>query len=163
MPIDIRRSLLLALLALTLVAAPLLAEGNPVQLSLFNPIQLVPESEDISLVRLNLIYAKNRSVRGIDWGLINHTTGGETVAWQMGLVGYVEADFLGLQDTAFNVVKGNFKGVQFGLFNAAGNAEGFQLGFVNHAESMHGLQIGLINIIKTGSQFPVLPIINWNF
>jgi hypothetical protein len=82
---------------------------------------------------------------------------------QFGLVGIVDADFVGWQDNFANITKGNFEGFQWGFVNYAGHASGFQLGFVNYAVTMRGLQIGLVNIIKQGGQFPVFPIVNWSF
>lgn len=150
-------------LALILVAQPIMATEKPIQLSLFSPIQLVPEDEAISGVRLGLLYGRNKYVTGLDWGLVMHSTSGTSKGAQFGFVGYVEADFTGWQNTAFNVTKGNFEGFQWGIVNYAGHASGFQLGLVNYAGSMKGLQIGLVNIIKQGGQFPVFPIVNWSF
>jgi len=146
-----------------IVSTPALAEKRPVQLSLVTPIQIFPEDDNISGVRLNLIYGRNASVTGIDWGLINHSTTGISKGWQLGLAGVVDADFVGWQDNAVNVVKGNFKGFQWGFVNFAKHARGFQLGFVNYVESMHGLQIGLVNIIRQDGMFPAFPIVNWSF
>ncbi len=152
-----------AVLAFILVAQPILAQEKPIQLSLFSPVQLVPEASAIAGVRLSLIYGKNTHVTGLDWGLVSHCTSGMSKGVQFGLVGFVEADFMGWQNTVVNYTKGNFEGFQWGFVNYAGHANGFQLGFVNYAMTMHGLQIGLVNIIKQGGQFPVFPIINWSF
>jgi hypothetical protein len=155
--------IILALCIITLFSAEVLAETRPVQLSLFTPIQVFPENDTIIGVRINLIYGRNASVTGLDWGLINHTTSGTTTAWQIGVVGLVDADFTGWQDNSVNVTKGDFKGFQSGIVNYANTAKGFQLGLVNYAERMHGLQIGLVNIIRQDGVFPVLPIVNWSF
>ena len=142
---------------------PAQGQDRPIQLSLVSPIQIFPENYTITGVRLSLIYGRNASVTGLDWGLVNHTTSGESMGVQFGLVGIADADFVGWQDNAFNIVKGNFKGLQWGFVNYANYANGLQLGFVNYSVSMHGLQIGLVNIIKQGGQFPVFPIVNWAF
>lgn len=155
--------LVFAFVILTFISAPVLAENRPVQLSLFTPIQIFPEDDTITGVRINLIYGRNATVTGLDWGLINHTTTGTTKAWQIGVVGLVDSDFTGWQDNQVNVVKGNFKGFQSGIFNYAKSAKGLQLGFVNYAERMNGLQIGFVNIIRQDGVFPVLPIVNWSF
>ncbi len=157
-----------ALLALMLVAFSIFissatAEDRPIQLALFSPVQIFPPSDAISGIRLSLIYGKNVSVTGLDWGLVSHTTGGKSVGVQFGLVGLSDADFLGWQDNAINIVKGDFEGLQWGFVNYANNANGLQFGFVNYARTLKGLQIGLINIIKQGGAFPVFPIINWSF
>ena len=151
------------ILIFVFVSTPALAEDHPVQLSLFTPIQIFPEDDTISGVRLNLLYGRNASVTGLDLGLINHTTTSISKGLQLGAVGWVDSDFVGWQDNSVNVVKGNFKGFQWGFVNYAKSARGFQLGFVNYAETMYGLQIGLLNIIRQDGVFPILPIINWSF
>ena len=151
------------IIALIFISTPLVAEKRPVQLSLFTPIQIFPETDTITGVRINLIYGRNASVTGLDWGLVNHTTEGISKAWQIGAVGWVDSDFVGWQDNSVNVVKGNFKGFQLGVVNYANYAKGFQLGLINYTESMNGLQVGLVNIIRQDGAFPVLPIIIWSF
>lgn len=148
------------------------------QLALFNPVQIRPEDTDIRILRLSLIYGKNVSVKGLDVGLVSHNTGGISKGLQYGLVGYVEGDFLGWQDTAINVVDGVFTGFQgpglyngigageafqLGIINNADDISGFQLGLVNIARSMYGLQIGLVNIIQDKTDWSFLPIVNWSF
>jgi hypothetical protein len=153
----------IAILAFILVAQPVMAQNKPIQLSLFSPVQLVPEKNAISGIRLSLLYGKNTNVTGLDWGLVNHCTSGMSTGVQFGLVGLVDADFTGWQSNVVNITKRNFEGLQWGIVNYAGHASGLQLGFVNYAVSMKGLQIGLVNIIKQGGQFPVFPIVNWSF
>ncbi|MEE9553305.1 MAG: hypothetical protein V3W18_03315 [candidate division Zixibacteria bacterium] len=153
----------LMLLTFGLISAPAIAQDKPFQLALFNPVQIVPEGEAISGIRLSLLYGKNTTVSGLDWGLVNHTTKGVSKGVQFGLVGYAEADFVGWQDCWVNVTKGNFEGMQWGVVNHANYVHGLQLGLVNHAVTMKGLQIGLINIIDQGGQFPFFPIVNWSF
>lgn len=150
-------------LAVILVTQPIAAQQKPIQLSLFSPIQIVPEKYGISGVRLSLLYGRNTNVSGLDWGLVSHCTSGMSKGVQFGLVGLVDADFIGWQSTAVNITKRDFEGFQWGIVNYAGHANGFQLGLVNYAMTMKGLQIGLVNIIKQGGQFPVFPIVNWSF
>jgi hypothetical protein len=156
--------LLLAVIALILIASPALAQPRSIQIALVTPVQIYPEDESISGVRLNLIYGRNVTVRGLDFGLINHTTGGLSKGEQLGVVGIVESDYLGWQHNyVVNYTKGDFEGFQWGFLNYAKHASGFQLGFFNYVESMHGLQVGLINVIEKGGAFPVFPIVNWSF
>jgi hypothetical protein len=150
-------------LIFAIVSTPALAAEHPAQLSLFTPIQIYPEGDTISGVRLNLLYGRNVSVKGLDVGLVNHTTTGLCKGLQVGVVGFVEADFVGWQYNTVNAVKGDCKGFQWGFVNYAKHARGFQLGFVNYVESMHGLQIGLVNVIRQDGMFPVFPIVNWSF
>jgi hypothetical protein len=140
----------------------ILAQDKPVQLALFNPIQLFSENTSITGLRLSLIYGKNASVTGLDWGLVNHTTSGVSKGVQFGLLGLNDADFVGWQDNGININHGNFEGLQWGLVNYAGTVNGVQIGLVNYAANMKkGLQIGLVNIIRQGGQFPFFPIVNW--
>jgi hypothetical protein len=142
---------------------PSQSEEKPVNLSLFTPVQIINEEHDITIFRFNLIYGRNASVRGVDLGLVNHTTTGACKAWQIGIVGWADTDFLGWQYSTLNVTKGNFKGLQWGAVNYAGHMNGLQLGFFNYAETAHGLQIGFINVIREGGFLPVFPIVNWSF
>jgi hypothetical protein len=160
-----KRSALVAVAILTLVlfAQPILAQEKPIQLSLFSPIQIVPPDQAVAGVRLSLLYGENTYVSGLDWGLVSHSTSGMSKGVQFGLVGIVDEDFTGWQNTAVNITKRNFEGFQWGIVNYAGHASGFQLGIVNYAVTMKGLQIGIVNIIKQGGQFPVFPIVNWSF
>lgn len=158
------RLLVCALVALMMFGAlSAVAQDKPIQLSLFAPIQIVPDTKGISGVRLSLLYGKNTHVSGLDWGLVSHCTSGMSKGVQWGLVGLVDNDFTGWQGTAVNITKNDFEGFQWGIVNYAGHANGFQLGLVNYAMTLKGLQIGLVNIIKQGGQFPVFPIVNWSF
>lgn len=166
---------LLAALALLLSAGGAFAQsGKPVQVALFNPVQIVPEKESISGLRLNLVYGVNQNVQGLDWGLVNHTRGDE-FAWQLGGVCYVEKNMTGWQDGWVNITQGEFTGLQSGLFNQASQGNGVMFGVVNVTKSMHGLQLGILNVTETlhGLQIgvgnmvqkgktPFLPIVNWS-
>jgi hypothetical protein len=178
-----KQTLWVTLVAMGLLCGAIAANGycdgteEPFQLALFNPIQIRDEATSIVGLRLNLIYGKNVSVTGLDLGLVNHCTGGETLGLQYGLVGYVEGDFSGWQDNMVTIVKGEFRGLQTGLYNEfdnglgfqfgavnrAYNMRGFQLGIVNYTERMHGLQIGILNIIQSKETWPALILINWSF
>jgi hypothetical protein len=140
------------------------AQEKPVQLSLFNPIQLYGENTSIVGIRINILYGKNSSVTGLDLGFVNHNVSGVSKGVQFGFVGIVESDFVGWQDNVVNITRKNFEGLQWGFVNYAGTVSGVQIGIVNYAENMKkGLQIGLVNIIVQGGQFPIFPIINWAF
>ena len=153
----------ICVLAIPALSTQVFAQSKPIQLSLVTPVQIFDESIPISGIRLSLIYGRSVSVTGLDWGLVNHTTTGKSMGVQFGLVGIADADFVGWQDNAVNIVKNDFEGLQWGLVNYADYANGLQLGFVNYAATMKGLQIGLVNIIGQGGQFPVFPIVNWSF
>lgn len=166
-----------ALFAL-LVASPLAAQDSPIQIALFTPLQIVKQEKGVSALRFNFLYSVNKSVKYVDLGVINVTSGGASAGiqfafaainkgsftgWQSSPVSITEGRFEGLQMGFFDSAKGGGKGLQWGAINTAGSWEGLQVGFVNHAQNLHGVQIGIINIIKTGGQFPVFPIVNWSF
>src|SRR5688572_22546399 len=129
-----KRSLLalIVVFAGALIPDPALAQQEkPFQVALFNPVQIRHEDEAITILRLSLLYGKNTYVKGLDVGLVNHTTSGTTKGWQLGLVGYDEGEFVGWQDNYVNVTEGRFLGLQSGVFNSAGGGEGVQAGLVN--------------------------------
>lgn len=182
--------LMAALVAVTLVAS---ANAEPIQLALFNPIQLNPEGSSVDIGRISLIYGKNTNLTGVDLGLVNHLTG-NAFALQWGAVGYVEGNFTGWQNNGFNITKGDITGLQggsnalynscrggtgiqagvvninqslvglqWGLVNYSPKMTGLQVGFVNYAASLKGLQLGLVNIIGAGGFMPVFPFLNFSF
>ncbi len=139
------------------------AQNKPINVALFNPIQIFPENNSIAGIRINIIYGKNISMSGLDWGLANHVGTGGFTGVQWGLINIDDGNVTGWQNGAINLSNRDVKGFQWGWFNTGKHVSGFQLGLVNMAESLYGLQIGLINFIKTGGQFPVFPIVNWSF
>jgi len=159
-----KRNLLLCLFSFFLIFPSLAtAQEKPFQLSLFNPIQIVPEHESISGIRLNLIYTKNADVTGFDLGLVNVTTG-KQLGVQWGGVNITEGGFTGWQSGFVNVSRGNFEGLQTSWVNYhGGHFNGLQFSIVNYAETLKGLQLGLINIIGKGGFLPVFPIFNFDF
>ena len=139
------------------------AQGEPIQLSLFNPIQIVPEYQSIGGFRFNLIYGKNVNVTGLDLGLVNYTTGSQS-GLQFGGVNLVDGGFLGAQLGMVGITKGNFQGFQWSTVNVhQGHFNGLQIAIVNYAATLKGLQLGLINIIGEGGFLPVFPIFNFDF
>ncbi len=170
------RSVVASALVALVVAAPLAAQQKPIQLALFTPVQIVPESQGVGALRLNLIYSVNRSVQYVDLGLVNVTTGGASRGVQWAFVSINRGSFSGWQHSFAAVTQGRFTGLQSGAFTAAADGEGLQwsvvntsqhwnglqLGLVNYARTLKGVQIGLINIIRQGGQFPVFPIVNWS-
>jgi len=146
-----------------MVGGSAFAQTKPVQLALVNPIQIFDERTSIAGVRISLLYGKNASVSGLDWGLVNHTTSGTSQGVELGFVAINDANFVGLRWNFVDVSKGNVEGAQLGFYNSGGYVNGVQIGFINNAASMKGLQLGLINIIQKGGQFPVFPIVNWSF
>ncbi len=156
-------TLFISLLVVGFFNKPIMAQDKPIQIALFNPVQIFPENTSITGLRLNILYGKNNNVSGLDWGFVNSTTG-KQVGLQMGFVNLVDNGFLGLQSGFVNLTDSRFEGLQWGFVNYhKGKVSGVQFGFINYAGSMYGLQIGLINIIKQGGTFPFFPIVNWSF
>ena len=171
----------LALILTILIPGPAIADegSGPISLGLFTPIQIVGETKSVDALRLNLIYAKNADLTGIDLGLIGRNTGDVAgVAWNA--VGVVDGNFTGWQDSWLaSITRGNMQGlqvgaytasgmgssgVQLGLINTSDDFSGLQFGLVNVAESMRsGLQIGLVNIIKNKDSLKFFPLVNWKF
>jgi hypothetical protein len=166
----------LAVAATLAVATPRAqaADGKPLQLSLVDPIQIVPSREGISGFGFNLIYGKNAFLHGAELGIANHVTG-DVKGVQLGLVNITGGSFVGWQAGAVNITSGSFEGfqsawivstaksvsgVQFSLVNHAEHVHGLQLGLVNHTVTMNGIQIGLVNIIERGGWLPVCVIVN---
>jgi hypothetical protein len=161
----------------TLAPATVAQETKPVNLALFDPVQIFKNDVGIKGVRLNLIYGKNATMTGLDIGLVNWVSG-ETVGIQWGIINRVEGDFSGWQTGPVNVndghmlglqsgwlfsMNGSGKGVQFSAVTVSDDFIGLQLGFLNYAVELHGIQIGLINIIKNGGMLPFFPIFNFSF
>jgi hypothetical protein len=105
------------------------AEGwTPVQVSLWNPVQLFSENKDVYGFRLNLLYGKNQNLSGIDFGGYNA----------------VEGIQKGLQLGFFNFSK-DARGADLGLLNYSFALKGIQAGLVNYSEAdISGLQTGII-------------------
>jgi hypothetical protein len=139
------------------------SQESPIQLALVNPVQLVPESNSITGLRLSLIYGKNAAVSGLDWGLVNITTSNQ-IGIQWGVYGSTEGSFTGWQGNWVSVTRGNFTGLQSGIvtYNAT-KMNGLQFAIVNYAATLNGLQLGLINIIGEGGFLPVFPFFNFSF
>ena len=120
------------------------AGQNLIQVSLFNPIQLINEDKSVEGFRWNFIYTANQNMTGFDLGFISKTKG----------------NFLGVGYCAANIVEGNMKGIQIGVFNTSNSVNGVQLGFVNMTKKLNGLQLGLLNLNDAGP-FKMLPLINF--
>jgi hypothetical protein len=149
-----------ALVITVLSASPAFAAEKSVNLSLFSPVSLVKPEDGVSAFRFNLLYGRNTSVKGVDLGLVNHTTTLSS-GFQWGFVNVNDGNFKGIQLSAINYDKGTTDGLQWGTFNYAGTAGGLQLAFLNYAKSLQGIQVGIVNIAKSGGRFPVMVIANW--
>jgi len=139
---------------------------EPVQLSLFAPVQLYPESTSIRGLRLTLFYGWNRDVTGFEFVVLglNRTDGdflGVSWAWlgmswvggtmtgfQGSLINLAEQGMLGLQLGVANVTGGESVGLGLGAVNITQTMSGAQVGVVNVADDFEGLQFGLVNVAR---------------
>jgi len=151
------------MLVIIILSIKVYAEDKPIQIALFTPLQIFSEEVDIKGVRWNVLYGKNSSVTGLDFGLVNRTTEKMSVGVQIGIMGFADRGWTGLQSNFVNVTRNEFKGLQFGFLNYAEDANGVMIGIINYARRLYGLQIGLFNLIEAGGVAPVLPIVNWAF
>lgn len=170
---------LLSLMFLILFSFPAFsAETTPIQISLFNPIQLFQQETKVQGLRLNILYGVNKEMTGIDIGVVNQTNG-PTQGLQLGLFPFggfnITNELEGVQFAGFfggaNSANGNVSGMQLaGIlagFNKAENLTGIQIAGIllgvnlakdtkgiqiatlyNQAEQLSGLQIGLVNVVN---------------
>lgn len=141
-------------------------QSTPLQVALWNPVQVFPEDDTVGGIRLNILYGSNQDVNGLDLGLVNRTirhakglhVGGlintvdqDTTGLQIGgLVNDVGQEMKGLQVAGIANVARDMKGVQVGILgnSAQGDARGLQTGLVNADDKgLGGLQIGLWNTV----------------
>lgn len=104
---------------------------TPLQLSVWEPVQMFPEKFNVYGMRLNLAYGSNRNLTGLDVGGVNLVTETQQGA-QLGLVNLSE----------------DSRGGCLGLLNYTSNLSGIQAGFLNTAQkSCNGIQVvGLMNL-----------------
>jgi uncharacterized protein YjbI with pentapeptide repeats len=173
-----KRLILSALLVLSLVGMAM-AEDKPVQLALFNPVQLVPETESIKGLSLGLIYAANQNVTGLSFVFfgVNEANGdvkgvelglgnwveGLSHGWQAGFVNRVGSRFVGLQSGILDITKGDLTGAQLGAVNwAEGYVHGAQAGLFNYSTGRFiGAQLGAVNMTKGEFSGAALGIVNY--
>jgi len=134
--------LLSALLLFTMNSHLAARDFAPVQISLYNPHQLFDDSYDITLLRINLLYGRNRGVSFLDIGTVNSAE--DFAGFQGGIVNIVDDLALGIQLGAVNYMH-DFFGIQAGLVNINYELFGIQLGVFNyHTTRACGLQLGII-------------------
>ena len=148
----------------------------------------MPESQDVSGLRLNLLYGKTANVEGLDFNVIALGESDNFKGVQWGFIGAnkVNKSFTGLGMGIVNMHKGQSNGALLGLVNMSENVNGlqwgavnvstgrstidlglvnisegatFQLGLFNMTNDLTGVQLGLVNMAKTGF-FPIFPFIN---
>ena len=171
-----------------LACANLASAETPFQFGV--PHNNAPDDPDVNGIRLSIFYGKNRSVRGLDLGLLSlsETSNLSGVGLVLGM-GKVTAEMSGgAAFSLINIHTGRDRGLNAAFINLINSAEsavdvGFvniadgptmldvgglnvadsstaQLGFINVAKKITGFQFGFVNIAKNGF-LPVFPIFNF--
>lgn len=136
--------------------------ASPVGLSLAAPLQFPSTVDSVYGFRYNVFMALNKDMVGFDLGLVGINTGclkglqinafnwvNESVAaFQIGALANVALDDVAaFQIGTFNIVRGDFAGLQLGLVNVEDELAGFQIGGLinwNSADAC-GVQFGAGN------------------
>jgi hypothetical protein len=155
------------------------SSSTPVQLALWNPIQVFDEGVSVSGLRLILISGVSQDITGLDlFGIASLTRGDQTglqlgfydhvggnlTGWQVGVLATdVEDRARGFQSAGIANRAGQGSGVQFaGILNRTERMRGLQISLVNWTDELEGVQLGLININRKGP-IPFLPLFNFGF
>ena len=87
-------------------------DTKPIQLSVFDPIQLVPEEDSIKGARLGIFYTVNKDVSGLSlvWLGVNKATG-DVSGVEIGLGNWVEGAAYGGEAGVLNHVGKRFVGL----------------------------------------------------
>lgn len=158
--LEMKKSVVLFAVAMGLAVA--VQAAGPLQIGLSgDPLQIFGADSEFTGLKLNLPYANNDIVRGIDMGFISG--GGDFAAIRLNAINLSESRSAGLEVGGVNWDSGEVDGLQTALFNHAEDMHGLQVGLVNYATHLHGLQIGLINYIRHSHAAVVLPFVNWDF
>ena len=171
-----------------LVCANLASAETPFQFGV--PNNNAPDDPDVNGVRLSILHGKNRSVRGLDLGLLSlsetsnlsgvglvlgmgKVTGEMSGAAAFSLINIHTGRDRGLNGAFINRIKSAESAVDVGFVNIADGATMLdvgglnvsdsstaQLGFINVTKKITGFQFGFVNIAENGF-LPVFPIFNF--
>jgi hypothetical protein len=151
---------------------------KPIQLGLFNPIQLFPADDSVCGLRFNLLYCDNvdmtglslssgwtrttLDMKGIQLGPVNWVDG-VSYGWQVGLLNYTSGHSGGLDTSVVNINAEGKTGIQIGVTNWGKSFfHGWQIGLVNYLNGRFmGFETGFTNIIR--EDFSGLQIGTFNF
>ena len=178
-------------LGVALVTTVIMAESEPIQLSLTPEIALYDRATMINGLALS-VWGENQQ-NGLALGIINGSFG-QSAGLSVGVINYAEnykgvqgglinftekncggwqgGPLFGLLLSVVNYTGGTMEGFQCGLVNYAGTLTGLQFGVVNYAEiADSGVQIGVLNIMPQNECFTRLPdelapamiLVNWRF
>ena len=144
-------------------------KNKNVQFSLFAPLQVLEEDEDLYGIRFTALYGVNAAVVGFDFGVWSVTNGYQYGVQANVLTAYHAQDadgfsFAGIVNYThksstgciiggfYNEIGHKITGFQTGLFCArATQVSGVQLSLFNYCEKLNGLQLGLINNKNNGT------------
>jgi hypothetical protein len=146
----------------------------PIQLAVWNPVQLAPEESSVYGTRFNLFYGKNQTVYGMDLGPVNrnethgggaqlggfNAVGGVFMGLQVGGVNQVELAALGLQVAGSINHADTVQGLQLGSLNYGRRVWGMQLAGFNEARILRGFQLGVLCVGSDAQGFQVCPFVN---
>lgn len=154
------------------------------------PNYRVPRDPNVSGIRLSIIHGKNRSQRGLDFGLlsisetstlsglalvagISRVTGSMSGGAAFSLINWHGGSDSGMNGAFVNILGDASKAFDVGFVTIADRETmvdlgGFnlskrstaQIGFVNVTDEIKGFQFGFLNIAKNGF-LPVFPIVNF--
>jgi len=158
---------LLFVVCILMILLPSLAYSwswTPLQLSLWEPVQLFPERFNVYGMRLNLGYGSNQNVTGLDAGIVNVVSDKQR-GGQLGLLNMSE-NSLGVSAGGMNY-SARLRGAQVGLLNTAQDStSGLQVGgLMNLSDSVKGgqLHIGILGngaVQVDGAQ--IVCLFGWN-
>jgi hypothetical protein len=116
----IRATTALALLLSLLVPAAAQADG-PISLGVVPPVQMVPEDQSVTALRISLLYGRHADLTGLDLSLIGRNTGDVRGVAFAG-ASLVDGDFTGWQNGWLAAVtRGNLQGLQWAVYNRSGS------------------------------------------
>lgn len=141
----------LVALALTApLAAPSSAEV-PLQ---FATIKVrAPNDPDVRGVRFSVLHGENRSIRGLDLGLLSSSRTGSLTGFGAVLgLGRLEGDLQGCALSVVNSHRGRDRGANLAVVNQIQNMDaGVNVGFVNTTSAFSMVDVGAVNVSGRGT------------
>ena len=121
---------------------------TPVQLSFWEGVKNLPNSENVNGVKIGLPFSFNywgmdQAVNGLEMGVFTDTN--KSTGLQMSFVNINTIDCIGMQLAGVSVSQ-RFKGFQMGAYNEVTQSTAAQLGFTNTSKrESSAYQVGVIN------------------
>jgi len=121
----------------------------------------MPKSDEVSGLRLNLLYGKTADVTGLDLPILALGETNNFKGLQFGLLGAnkVNESFSGVGMGVINMHEGSSKGLIFGTVNMNNYVKGVVFGAVNMSNSVNGVQLGAVNY-STGRTLADIGFVN---